>query len=96
MIADEIADLIEQGCIPGGSRENLVATTVAADWETVNEWRRILLTDAQTSGGLLLCVPAANLDKVLVILRRTKTACAAVIGRITAHRRRDPLICVKG
>jgi selenide,water dikinase len=96
MIADEIADLIEQGCIPGGSRENLVATTVAADWGTVNEWRRILLTDAQTSGGLLLCVPAANLDKVLVILRRTKTACAAVIGRITAHRRRDPLICVKG
>src|SRR5213079_371261 len=29
MISDEIADLIEQGCVPGGSRENLVATTVA-------------------------------------------------------------------
>ncbi|HET9367970.1 MAG TPA: selenide, water dikinase SelD, partial [Candidatus Udaeobacter sp.] len=31
MIDEEIADLIEQGCIPGGSRENLVATTVAVD-----------------------------------------------------------------
>lgn len=96
MIADEIADLIEQGCIPGGSRENLVATTVAVDWGTVNEWRQILLTDAQTSGGLLLCIPAAKLEKALGILRQTRTACAAVIGRITAHRRRDPLICVKG
>lgn len=96
MVADEIADLIEQGCIPGGSRENLVATTVAVDWGTVNEWRRILLTDAQTSGGLLLCVPPANLEKVLGILRRTRTACAAVIGKVTAHRRRDPLICMKG
>src|SRR5206468_6449430 len=57
MVSDEIAALIEQGCVPGGSRENLVATTVAVDWESTDESRRILLTDAQTSGGLLLCVP---------------------------------------
>src|SRR5262249_57415484 len=51
MISDEIADLIEQGCIPGGSRENLVATTVAVDWGSTDDSRQILLTDAQTSGG---------------------------------------------
>jgi selenide,water dikinase len=96
MIADEIVDLIEQGCVPGGSRENLVATTVAVDWGTVDEWRRILLTDAQTSGGLLLSVAAAKLEKALGILRQTRTASAAVIGKITARRRRDPLIFVKG
>jgi selenide,water dikinase len=96
MISDEIADLIEQGCVPGGSRENLVATTVAVDWGKTDEPRRILLTDAQTSGGLLLCVPEAKLEKVLGILRQRRTPCAAVIGRITAHRSRRPLICVKG
>jgi selenide,water dikinase len=96
MVSDEIADLIEQGCVPGGSRENLVATTVAVDWETTDESRRILLTDAQTSGGLLLCVPQVKLDKVLGILRQRRTPCAAVIGRITAHQTRRPLICVKG
>ena len=96
MVSDEIADLIEQGCVPGGSRENLVATTVAVDWESTDESRRILLTDAQTSGGLLLCVPQAKLDKVLGILRQRRTPCAAVIGRITAHQTRRPLICVKG
>jgi selenide,water dikinase len=95
MISDEIADLIEEGCVPGGSRENLVATTVAVDWGSTDDSRRILLTDAQTSGGLLLCVPKAKLEKVLGILERRRTLCAAVIGRITAHRSRRPLICVK-
>jgi len=96
VVSDEIADLIEQGCVPGGSRENLVATTVAVDWESTDESRRILLTDAQTSGGLLLCVPQAKLEKVLGILRQRRTSCAAVIGRITARQNRHPLICVKG
>ncbi len=96
MINDEIADLIEQGCVPGGSRENLVATTVAVDWGNIDDSRRILLTDAQTSGGLLLCVPEAKLEKVLGILRQRRTSCAAVIGRIIGRRPHDPLICVKG
>jgi selenide,water dikinase len=96
MISDEIVDLIEQGCIPGGSRENLIATTVAVDWAHTDDSQRVLLTDAQTSGGLLLCVPEAKLSKVLGILRQRRTPCAAVIGRIIAHRPRGPLICVKG
>src|SRR5437773_8501858 len=56
MISDEIGDLIEQGCVPEGSRQNFHATTVPVDWQDTDEIRRILLTDAQTSGGLLLCV----------------------------------------
>ncbi len=96
MISDEIGDLIEQGCVPGGSRENLVATTVTVDWGNTDDPQRILLTDAQTSGGLLLCVPEPKLEKVLGILRQRRASCTAVIGRITARRSRRPLICVKG
>ena len=96
MISDEITDLIEQGCIPGGSRENLVATTVAVDWGSTDEHRRVLLTDAQTSGGLLLCVTEANLENVLMILRKARTPSAALIGKIVPRRRRGPLICVSG
>ena len=94
MISDEIADLIEQGCIPGGSRENLVGTTVAVDWASTEETRRILLTDAQTSGGLLLCVAEAKLESVLSILRKARIPSAAVIGKIVPRRRRGPLICM--
>jgi selenide,water dikinase len=96
MINEEIADLIEQGCVPGGSNENLVATTVAVDWGSTDDSRRILLTDAQTSGGLLLCVPEGKLEKVLRLLRQRRTSCAAVIGRIIPQRARGPVICVKG
>ena len=96
MISNEITDLIEQGCIPGGSRENLVATTVAVDWGSTDEQRRVLLTDAQTSGGLLLCVTEANLENVLMILRKADTLSAALIGKIVPRRRRGPLICMTG
>jgi len=93
MISDEISDLIELGSVPEGSRQNLYATTVVVDWRNTDDARRILLTDAQTSGGLLLCVAEAKLDKVLKLLRQARTPCAAVIGRIAPPRRR-PLICM--
>jgi len=96
MISDEITDLIEEGCIPGGSHENLVATTVAVDWGSTDEHQRVLLTDAQTSGGLLLCVAEANLENVLMILRKEGTPSAALIGKIVPRRRRGPLICMTG
>jgi selenide,water dikinase len=96
MISKEIADLIELGCVPEGSRQNLYATTAVADWENTNEARRILLTDAQTSGGLLFCVAESKLESVLSILRKARSASAAVIGKIVRRRRRGPLICITG
>src|SRR5205814_5078256 len=69
MISNEIGDLIEQGCVPEGSRQNLYATTVLADWQSTDETRRILLTDAQTSGGVLRYVAAARLDGVQYSVR---------------------------
>jgi selenide, water dikinase len=94
MVSDEIGELIELGCVPEGSRQNLHATTVIADWGNTDETRRVLLTDAQTSGGLLLCVTEANLEEVLGVLRKTGTSAAAVIGKIVPPRRRGPLICM--
>ena len=96
MISNEIGDLIEQSCVPEGSRQNLYAATVAVDWGSTNEASRILLTDAQTSGGLLLCVAEAKLEKVRNILRKARTPSAVVIGKIVARRRRGPLICMTG
>jgi selenide,water dikinase len=96
MISKEIADLIELGCVPEGSRQNLYATTAVVDWENTDEARRILLTDAQTSGGLLLCVAEPKLESVLSILRKARTASAAVIGKILPRHRRGPLICITG
>jgi selenide,water dikinase len=94
MISKEIVDLIGLGCVPGGTRDNLNGATVAVDWQKIPEARRILLSDAQTSGGLLLCVAESKLTKVLQVLEKARTPCAAVIGKIRRQRRQRPLICM--
>jgi len=94
MISEEIGELIELGCIPQGSRDNLQAATVVVDWAQTNDARRILLTDAQTSGGLLLCVREVHLADVLMILRKARAPVAALIGKIVKRRQRRPLICM--
>ena len=92
-ISDEIGALIGQDCIPGGSRANRKAADACTDWGDWSETIRALLTDAQTSGGLLLCVPPKKLEAVRAILKRHRTPIAAVIGRITRSGR--PLITVR-
>ena len=90
-ISDEISALIEAGCVPGGTRDNLKSATKIADLKSVPHAQRILLTDAQTSGGLLLCVRKSQLSSVLRVLKKARTPSAAVIGQIT--RRKSKLIC---
>lgn len=80
----EILPLIERGCVPGGTRTNLETATegIVRFDDGVTEARRLLLADAQTSGGLLLCVPPRKQAKVLAILQEQQTLCARVIGRV--------------
>lgn len=92
MIAPEILDLIARDCIPGGTRDNLKLSRKNVDWRKTPCPLRVLLADAQTSGGLLLCVAPRQLDLVLKLLRRHRAPCAAVIGKIV--RQRDHLICI--
>ena len=81
-ISGEVFDLIVAGCIPAGSRDNLAYANPFTEWDGVTEVQKTLLTDAQTSGGLLLSVPQKNVEKVLKLLKRFDTPCAAIIGRI--------------
>lgn len=92
MIAPEILDLIARDCIPGGTRDNLKLSQKNVDWRKTPRPLRVLLADAQTSGGLLLCVAPRQLDLVLKLLRRHRAPCAVVIGKIV--RQRDHLICI--
>ena len=48
----------------------------------MSDAQRMLLTDAQTSGGLLLCVPPKNQKAVMKQLEKSRTLCAVVIGKI--------------
>ncbi len=81
-ISAEIFSLIAEGCVPGGSRQNEETANAITDWDRTPERFRSLLTDAQTSGGLLLCVAQKNFSAVLALLKKHLTPCAAVIGKI--------------
>jgi selenide, water dikinase len=85
---------VNLGCVPQGSRDNLSGATVLVDWGHTDDTCKIVVTDAQTSGGLLLCVPEANLEDVMMILRKASTPSSALIGRIVPRRRRRALICM--
>ena len=82
VISSEIFKLIDQGCVPGGSIDNLAAADRIVDWGSSIASERTLLTDAQTSGGLLLCVHPLSLRRVQSVLNRHRTLCAATVGRI--------------
>lgn len=82
VIDAEVLRLIAAGCIPGGSSDNLAFAGTFTEWGGATPNQKALLTDAQTSGGLLLSVPRRNLDAVLNYLKRDRALCAAVIGRI--------------
>ncbi len=76
------AGLAEAGHVPGGSHRNLTDLEGEVRWSgTVDEALQTLLTDAQTSGGLLICVPPERLDTLIEALEG-RAPVAAVIGRI--------------
>ena len=91
VLSDEIFDLIGRDCVPGGTRDNLKAALRIVDFANASPWQRTLLADAQTSGGLLLCVPERSLKKVGAMLKKYRAPCSAIIGRIV--RSRQKLIC---
>jgi selenide, water dikinase len=92
VISKEIFALIEQGCVPGGTKQNLYSATVVVDWKGASAAQRILMTDAQTSGGLLLCIAGTDLVRVSRLLQKADTS-AVVVGRM-AGSRREHLICM--
>ena len=76
-----VRELLSEGFVPGGTGRNLEFIGTALQCPEAD---RSIVADPQTSGGLLLCVPATEVDSVLSQLRTTGHAYAAVIGRLEA------------
>ena len=79
---DRVLTLIEDGVVPGGTRHN--AETHAAFTEfapSVPDAVRIGLSDAQTSGGLLISVSRDRVDTLTLELQKSGTL-AAIVGDV--------------
>ena len=65
-VIDGTWNLINQGIVPGGTIRNLESIDKIIDWgNKITEEEKLLLCDAQTSGGLLISVPQEKLDQFI-------------------------------
>jgi selenide, water dikinase len=75
-------ELAAAGHVPGGTLRNFDDVSKAVDFaDSVDRTARLILADAQTSGGLLMCVPPEAVDDLLSELEG-RTPAAVVIGEV--------------
>lgn len=75
-------ELAAEGIRPGGTDRNRRWVEEIVTWaDPIEEARRVLLCDAQTSGGLLACLPEEEAESAADELREAGYA-AAVVGSI--------------
>ena len=78
-----VKKLAISGVIPGGSQDNLTYTLPFVDYsDSISNINRLLLNDAQTSGGLLISLPREKTEKLLSLMFEKGVQYATVIGQV--------------
>ncbi len=75
-----VRQLVVEGFVPGGTKRNLTFAEGFTDFGATDEVDRVLLADAQTSGGLLIATDEAGAATIVAELGEP----AAIIGRLRA------------
>lgn len=82
-VLQEAFEFVERDIVPGGTHRNRDYLSDFIGWDegiTVNE--QLLLCDAQTSGGMLISIPARKAKKLEGVLQAHGVTVAARIGSI--------------
>lgn len=75
--------LAQAGCITGASHRNWASYGDGVELpEGLADWSRALLTDPQTSGGLLVSVAADRAEEILVAITQAGYPAARIIGKV--------------
>ncbi len=84
-VFDFVWSLVADCIVPGGTERNLAYVEPHVRWDdSLGEADRLVLADAQTSGGLLIAVPAEREQKLLQELAARGAPARAVVGEIVA------------
>jgi selenophosphate synthase len=82
-IIEGVYELATAGAIPGGTRNNLDYVSANVKWdENIPEITKLILCDAQTSGGLLIAIPEAFGAGFIRKLNENHNKQAEIIGKI--------------
>ncbi|NVO21030.1 MAG: selenide, water dikinase SelD [Bacteroidetes bacterium] len=75
----------EAGAVSGGTKGNYEYYSAWVEWdEKLDQIERYMLSDAQTSGGLLAAIPEDYSEKLLAALKNKGVHSASVIGKIVS------------
>lgn len=84
-VLDEVPDYISRGLISGGCERNFEHSSSAITLDDdIDDATAFIFYDPQTSGGMLMSVPAGRADALVARLRERGVEHAAVIGRVVA------------
>jgi selenide,water dikinase len=76
-------DLLDQGIAPGGTHRNLAGVGSHVRWhQEISQESRLLLCDAQTSGGLLISAAADRVSRLLEEMDARGVAGSRVVGEV--------------
>lgn len=89
-------ELIEGGAVPGGTRRNLKYVSEYSEFDPeIASHEKIILADAQTSGGLLIAIPDEGKSELLNLLEEKGVEWFSKIGRLV-ERGTEDIIVIRG
>jgi selenide,water dikinase len=80
----KVRELAQAGYVTGASKRNWAGYGHLVDLRARGDLERALLTDPQTSGGLLVACDSGAVDEVLALFRAEGFEQASVIGELSA------------
>ena len=82
-VLDGVRELLERDIAPGGTRRNLSSANRAVMWDqSIDGPTKLLMCDAQTSGGLLMAVPPDRVDDLMEELKASGVETRATVGEV--------------
>ena len=86
-VIDGVWELLHSGVAPGGTHRNLEGVGSQVAWDSeITQNQRLLMCDAQTSGGLLISVPEERRDALLSELEAQGVEGSVAIGEVREAR----------
>jgi len=83
-LIDNVINFTKENIVPGGTKKNLeyLEPFFNSD-QKLSMFKKLIMCDAQTSGGLLISVSKENTDYLIEELKKQKCLTASIIGNIS-------------
>lgn len=95
MIMDKVIDLIKEKSVPGGAYSN---KEFFEKWvcfkDSVEDIKKIVYFDPQTSGGLLISVPEGKAKQLLNNINNNSVIKAEIVGKVVEAGTQENIICI--